>query len=150
MQKYLLISAIGMAILYGSLEIDTLLYATYPPFGVVTVSFIPMGSYLLFTGIFLSATLVARDKELRREFYNTAMNQLSLLKTIGVTEMEREMIKKYKSIDKRTRSLEVHSRFEEDDVREALHGLVDEMDKENVRELLHDVLTDVYSKSGID
>src|SRR6266508_2505077 len=56
MQKYLLISAIGMAILYGSLEIDTLLYATYPPFGVVTVSLIPMGSYLLFTGILLSAT----------------------------------------------------------------------------------------------
>lgn len=150
MQKYLLISAVGIAILYGSIEIDTLLYATYPPFGVVTVSFIPMGSYLLFTGILLSASLVARDKELRREFYNTAMNQLSLLKTIGVREMEKELIKKYKSIDKRTRSLEEHSRFEKDDMREALHGLVDEMDKENVRELLHDVLTEVYSKSRTD
>jgi hypothetical protein len=29
MQKYLLISGIGMAILYGSIEIDTLLFATY-------------------------------------------------------------------------------------------------------------------------
>jgi hypothetical protein len=150
MEKYLLLSAIGMAILYGSLEIDTLLYATYPPFGVVTVSFMPIASYLLFTGILLSATLVARDKELRREFYNTAMNQLSLLKTIGVTEMEKELIKKYKSIDKRTHSIEDHSRFEKDDVREALHGLVDEMDKENVRELLHDVLAEVYAKSRTD
>jgi len=149
MQKYLLISAIGMAVLYGSLEIDTLLYATYPPFGVVTVSLIPMGSYMLFAGILRSATLVARDKELRREFYNTAMNQLTLLKTIGVTQMEKELIKKYKSVDKLTRSSEDQSRFEKDDMREALHGLVDEMDKENVRELLHDVLTEVYSKSRI-
>jgi len=147
MQKYLLISAIGMAILYGSIEIDTLLFATYPPFGVVTVSFMPMGSYLLFTGILLSARLVARDKELRMEFYNNAMSQMSLLKTIGVTEMEKQLMKGYKSIDKRTRSLEKDSSYEKDNVKEALHGLVDEMDTENAREILHEVLTEVYEKS---
>ena len=37
--------------------------------------------------------------------------------------------------------------FEKDNVREALHGLVDDLDKEDVREILHDVLDDVYSKS---
>lgn len=147
MQKYLLISAIGMAILYGSIEIDTLLYATYPPFGVVTASFIPMGAYLVFTGIIRSASLVAQDSELRREFYNTAKSQLSLLKSIGVTQMEKELIKKYKSIDKRARSLDEDSRFEKDNVKEALHGLVDELDKEKAREMLHDVLTELYSKA---
>jgi hypothetical protein len=147
MQKYLLITGIGMAILYGSIEIDTLLYATYPPFGAVTASFIPMGAYLVFTGILRSSTLVARDSELRREFYNSAKSQLTLLKTIGVTEMEKELIKKYKSIDRRTRSLEEYSRFEKDDVKEALHGLVDDLDKDKAREILHDVLTELYSKT---
>jgi len=148
MQKYLLITAIGMAILFGSIEIDTLLYATYPPFGLVTVSFIPMGSYLVLTGVTLSATLLARDKELRGEFYRSAMSQLSLLKTIGVTEMENQLIKSYKSMEKQTRSLDTkESRFEKDNVREILHGLVDELDKDDVREILHDVLSDVYSKS---
>lgn len=147
MQKYLLISAIGIAFLYGSIEIDTLLFATYPPFGVVTVSFMPMGSYLLFTGIILSARLVARDKELRKEFYNTAMSQMGLLKTIGVREMENELMKSYKAIDKSKRSLEKDSGFEKHNVKEALHGLVDEMDVEKAREILHDVLTEVYEKS---
>lgn len=147
MQKYLLISAIGMAILYGSIEIDTLQFATYPPFGVVTASFIPMGAYLVFAGILLSARLVAQDKVLRREFYNTAKSQLTLLKTIGITEMEKELIKKYKSMDKRARALEERSPFEKDDVKEALHGLVDELDKQKAREMLHDVLTELYSKS---
>ena len=41
-------------------------------------------------------------------------------------------------------------RFFQCSAREALHGLVDEMDKENVRELLHDVLAEVYSKSRTD
>jgi hypothetical protein len=147
-QKYLLISGIGVAILFGSIEVDTLLYAAYPPFGLVTISFIPMGSYLVLTGITLSATLLARDKELRGEFYRSAMSQLSLLKTIGVTEMENELIKSYKTMEKQTRSLNTkETRFEKDNVREILHGLVDELDKDDVREILHDVLTDVYSKS---
>jgi len=150
MQKYLLITGIGMAILYGSIEIDTLLYATYPPFGVVTASFIPMGAYLVFTGIIRSARLVAQDSELRREFYNTAKSQLTLLKTVGVAQMEKELIKKYKSIDKRARSLEEHHPFEKDEVKEALHGIVDDLDKEKAREMLHDVLTELYAKSRTD
>jgi hypothetical protein len=148
-QKYLLISAIGIAILYGSMEIDTLLYTTYPPFGLVTISFMPIGSYMLFTGIFLSATLVARDKDLRKEFYNTAMSQLTLLKTIGVTEMENQLIKSYKSMEKHTRSLEIKdTKYDKDMIREALHGL-DDIDEGDVREVVHDVLTEVYSKSKV-
>jgi hypothetical protein len=149
MQKYLLTCAIGMALLYGSIEIDTLLFATYPPFGVVTISFMPMGSYLLFTGILLSARLVARDKEMRMEFYNIAMSQMSLLKTIGVSEMEKQLMKNYKSIDKRIRSLEKDSSFDKENVKEALHGLVDDMDVKKAREILHDVLTEVYAKSRV-
>jgi hypothetical protein len=148
MRKYMLITGIGMAILFGSIEIDSLLYATYPPFGLITVSFIPMGSYLVLTGITLSAILLARDKGLRGEFYRSAMSQLSLLKTIGVTEMENQLIKSYKSMEKQTRSLDTkESRFEKDKVREILHGLVDDLDRDDVREILHDVLDDVYSKS---
>jgi hypothetical protein len=148
MQKYLLISSIGIAILYGAIEVDTLLFATYPPFGVVTVSFIPMGSYLVFSGIVLTSRLVAHDKELRTEFYKTAISQMKLLSAIGVTEMEREMIRNYKSIEKRVKLPELEStRFEKDNLREALHEMVDELDRERVRELLHEVLTEVYSKS---
>lgn len=135
-QKFLLISAIGMAIVFGSIEIDSLLYATYPPFGLVTISFMPIGSYLLFTGILRSAALVARDKELRNQFYNTAVSQLSLLKTIGVSEMEKRLIKNYKLIESRTESLDVTE-----------IGSVDVMDKESVREMVRDVLNEVYSKS---
>jgi hypothetical protein len=146
MQRYLLISAVGVAVLYASIEIDTLLFATYPPFGIITISFMPMGSYLVFSGIILSATLVAHDKQLRNEFYRTASNQLKLLKSIGVTQMEKELISSYKTVEKKRKQLEMEGKhFENDNLGEV--GLVDELDKENVRELLHEVLTELYSKS---
>ena len=146
--KYLLISAIGMAILFGSIDINSLLYATYPPFGLVTISFMAIGSYLVFNGIYNSAVLVARDKELRKEFYRNAMSHLDLLRVIGVSQMEKDLIDNYKSLEKRIKQPEITGRrFEKDNVRDALHGLVDDLDKEEVREILHDVLDDVYSKS---
>lgn len=144
MRKYLLISAIGITILYSSININTLLYATYPPFGIITISFMPIGSYLVFTGLTVSATLVSRDKALRKEFYNTAISQLTLLKTIGVSEMEKELINGYKSIEKHSETRPKH--IERDDVREILHNIVDDLDKENVREILHDVLSELYFK----
>ena len=59
--KSLLISAIGMAMLFGSIDITALQYRLYPPFGLVTMAFMPLGSYMLLIGIFTSATGVSRD-----------------------------------------------------------------------------------------
>lgn len=125
-----------MATLFGSIEIDSILYATYPPFGLVTISFMPIGAYLVFTGLFHSATVAARDIELRKEFYKSAMSQLTLLKTIGVTEMEKGLLKSVKFIESRVSSLE------KDET-----PFVEELDIEKIREILHDVLTELYSKS---
>jgi len=103
---------------------------------------------LVFNGIYDSAVLVARDKELRKEFYRNAMSHLDLLRVIGVSQMEKDLIDNYKSLEKRIKQPEITGRrFEKDNVRDALHGLVDDLDKEEVREILHDVLDDVYSKS---
>jgi hypothetical protein len=103
---------------------------------------------LVFSGISNSAVLVARDKVLRKEFYRNAMSQLDLLRVIGVSQMEKELIDNYKSLEKRVKQPEItERRFEKDNVRDALHGLVDDLDKNDVREILHDVLDDVYSKS---
>jgi hypothetical protein len=108
----------------------------------------PMGSYLLFTGLFLSATHVARDKVLRKEFYKNAMSQLTLLKTIGVTEMEKQLIKSHKSIMKRTELLVIwESRVDKNTLREMLHDVVEDMDTNDVREILHDVLTEIYANA---
>ena len=59
----------------------------------------PLGVYLLLAGIFTSATSVARDDvACQKEFYKSALSQFNLLKTIGVTQMEKELLKEYKPI----------------------------------------------------
>jgi hypothetical protein len=136
-RKSLLISSIGIAILFGTLEISPLQYHVYPPYGFITQAFIPLGTYLLFVGIFTSARNISRDAELRKEFYKSASSQLTLLKSIGVSQMGREIEKQVKSIEKRLQETAAESHLEEQ-----------HLDEENVKEILHDVLNELYySKS---
>jgi len=134
-RKSSLISAIGIAILFGSVEITTLQYRLYPPFGLVTEAFMPLGAYLLLAGLVTSATSVARDAKLRKEFYKNAMSQISLLKTIGITEMEKELLKDYKPVLARL-----------DEVEDIQYQPLEQSD---VKQLIHDVLNEIQSRKKI-
>jgi hypothetical protein len=136
-RKSLLISSIGMAILFGTFEISPLQYHVYPPYGFITQAFIPLGAYLLFVGIFTSAKNISRDSDLRKEFYKSAASQLTLLKAIGVSQMEKELEKQVKSIEKRLLERTDESHLEER-----------HLEEENVKEILHDVLNELYYSKG--
>jgi hypothetical protein len=132
-RKSLLISSIGMAILFGTFEVAPLQYHVYPPYGFITQAFIPLGAYLLFVGIFSSARVISRDSKLRKEFYKSATSQLSLLKTIRVSQMEKELEKEVKSIEERLSGLSSETT---DDI--------PQLEEENVKEILHDILNELY------
>jgi len=127
-------AAIGIAVVFSSIEINSLLYAAYPPYGVLTIMLMPLGSYSLFIGLFASARLSSQDKKLRKEFFQSAEKQLALLQTIGKVQMEKELEKSLKSILRRPSILEESK----DDYRS----------EENVRELVQEVLDELRSKQS--
>jgi hypothetical protein len=94
----------------------------------------PLGSYLLFVGIYNSAISVSRDATLRKEFYKTAKSQLELIKTIGVTQMESELLKEYKPLIAHSKALEKYE------------GQY--LESQDVKEIIHDVLQELKSREG--
>jgi hypothetical protein len=132
LQNSLRIAAIGIAVVFSSLEINSILYAAYPPYGVLTIMLMPLGSYCLFIGLFASARLASQDKKLRREFYQSAEKQLAFFQTLGKVQMENELEKSLKSILNRSSVLD-ESR---DDYRR----------EENLRELVQEVIDELRSK----
>ena len=130
-RKSLLVSAIGTAILFGTFEISPLQYHVYPPYGFITQAFIPLVAYLLLVGVFTSAKVISRDAAVRKEFYKSASSQLSLLKTIGVSQMEKELEKQIKSVEEKVISSE-----STDDT--------PQLEEENVKEILHELLNELY------
>lgn len=83
------ITGIGISLLFGSIVIHGMSYVVSPPFGLVTISFMALASYMLFVGIYRSAKELTSDATIRREIYKIAGQEFGLLRNIGLAELNR-------------------------------------------------------------
>ena len=104
-------------------------------YGFITQAFIPLGSYLLLVGIFSSAKVISRDSAVRKEFYKSASSQLSLLKTIGVSQMEKELEKEVNAVEEKISISEPTID-------------IPQLEEQEAKEILHDVLNELYYSKG--
>jgi hypothetical protein len=132
LRKSLLVSFIGMTIIFASIELAPLQFRTYPPFGLVTEAYIPIGAYLLFVGIFTSAVQISRNAELRKVFYRNASAQLDLFRSIGASQMEKELEDRVKAAQKTSDPSQIP--FEPE-----------ELDSENAKRILREVIEELHS-----
>jgi hypothetical protein len=92
------IAGIGMILLFGSAVLHGLTFIVSPPFGLVTISYMGLASYMLLIGIFSSARELSRDLSVRREIYKITGEQLGLLSNIGVAELNKTLEKRVNKI----------------------------------------------------
>jgi hypothetical protein len=91
-RDYLVISAMGIIILFTSNQAIILVTFSYPPFGIATISFMGLSSYLILVGIYSSAISIAQDTKLRQSIKKMAMKESKLLDSIGYAQMEQQLI----------------------------------------------------------
>ena len=81
---------------------------------------------------FILAFLHRETLSLRKEFYKSASTQLALLRSIGVSEMEREYESRIKFVKERLEPLketygpQFKTELDETDVKETLHVVLNE------------------------
>jgi len=87
----MIISAYGFVLLFLSSQAILLVNAVpYPPFGLATVSFIGLSSYMILVGIYCSAISVAEDSKLRQSIRSFALRESKLLDSIGTAQIDTE------------------------------------------------------------
>lgn len=94
------LAAFGIVLLSISNVDAGLFMLPYPSFGLPTISFMSLSSYLLFLGIYYSAISVSLDQKLRTSIQKSVEQQLRFVSKIGVSQMEREVQKKVARITK--------------------------------------------------
>jgi hypothetical protein len=138
MKNYLIISSIGIVLLFCSAQPGMPFYAAYPPFGLVTLLFLGLSSYLLLVGMLGCAAYVSKDSELRREIYKGLEVDADVLKKIGMAEMQRE-------IEKRVLPLADKIKLSDE-----MRNLMDtDPDKEDVKLMIEEVLNEIQKGSHI-
>jgi hypothetical protein len=134
-KDYMVISAFGLILLFVSNQAILLVENTpYPPFGLVTVSFMGLSSYLLLVGIYSSAISVAEDSKLRQSIRNTVTKESRLLDSIGMAHMEQEIQKKIVEFTKQNQhrmaeETGIQSSLTEEDMKEYLDQVIREVKK---------------------
>lgn len=88
-KSYMTISAIGLLLLLISFQAQVLITASFPPFGLLSVSFMGLSSYLIFIGIYSSAVSVSQDSRLRSSIRKSVETEVDFIGNIGSAEMEK-------------------------------------------------------------
>lgn len=99
-RSYLIISGYGFVLLFASDQAIVLTFTPYPPFGLVTISFVGLASYLVLVGIYSSAISISQDANLRREIRHLAIRESRLLDSIGTAQLEQEIVKRVVAVAK--------------------------------------------------
>jgi hypothetical protein len=131
-RDYMFISAYGIMILFTSNQATVLITAPYPPFGVATISFMGLSSYLILVGVYSSAISVAQDVNLRQSIRESIEQKSTLLDKIGTSEMEQEIRKRVTKIMKdisyqTEEKTGIQTSLEEHDIREYLNKVIEEV-----------------------
>ena len=138
LKNYLIISSIGIVSLFSSMQPGMPFYAAYPSFGLVTLLFLGLSSYMLLVGMLGCAANVSRDSELRREIYKGLEVDADILKKIGMAEMQQEIENRVLPLANKIKlSDEMRSHMDPDP------------DEEDVKTMIYEVLNEIHKGSHI-
>jgi hypothetical protein len=99
-KKYMIISGYGLLLLFTANQHQLLELNPYPPFGLTTICYVGLASYLILIGVYYSALSVAEDTKLRQIIRSTVVKEASLLDSMGTAVMEDRIRKKVAKIAK--------------------------------------------------
>jgi hypothetical protein len=99
---YLVISGIGLLLLLISYRPQEIITGPFPPFGILSASFMGLASYLIFFGIYSSAISVSQDSNLRTSIRKSVEAELRFIGNIGSAETTHDVmetvLRKVKSV----------------------------------------------------
>lgn len=132
-KKYMLISAFGIMLLFTANQPTFLLLVPYPPFGLVTISFTELASYLFYLGIYSASVSISEDSKLRQSIQRAAIKESTqFLDSIGTAEMEQEIERRVVLMtaatkEKMEKETGISSSFDNEDIRKYLQKVLQEI-----------------------
>ncbi len=88
---YLIISGLGLLLLFATNQAILLSIAPYPPFGFASITLTGLSAYLSVVGIYTSSISISNDAKIRKSIKSIAKSESRLLDSIASAEMHAEV-----------------------------------------------------------
>jgi hypothetical protein len=106
LKRFIIFSGTGILLIFASNQANNLTLTSYPPFGLATITILPIATFLTLIGIYNSALHVSANIAVRKYINNFAFES-KLLDILGKAEMEKELQLTVTHIVKKHNLLEV-------------------------------------------
>jgi hypothetical protein len=136
-KSYMIISAYGMMLLFTVNQPTGLTLIPYPPFGLTSICFMVLASYLVSLGVYSSATSVSEDSRLRQTIRKIALKESQFLDMIGTAEMQREIERRVLVLSKNTKNDMIEER-----------GISSSLDEDDIKYYLNEVLEEIKHRKA--
>ena len=135
-KEYMIISGYGLLLFITANQHQVLQLNPYPPFGVPTICYVGLGSYLILIGVYSSALSVANDVQIRRSIRKSILEDLELLGNIGEAQfedlLEKKILKKTKSLsDQILQETGIESSLQEREIHDYVLTVIREIKNRN-------------------
>jgi hypothetical protein len=88
---YMKLASFGIMLLSVASGDTGLFMLNYPPFGLSSITFIGISSYLILVGVYYSAISVSLDQKLRSSIHKSVEQQLGFVSKIGTSQAEQDI-----------------------------------------------------------
>jgi hypothetical protein len=132
-RDYMIIAGLGFILFYWA-NGATLIQAAYPPYGIATVSAMPLALFMIVTGLYYSAVSVAQDITLRNSM-RQSVTDMKFLEGIGMAQVEKE-------VQRRVSHLEIVFKEQRTEL-EKLSGVQSSIQGQDIKGYLLEVLHEV-------
>ena len=138
-KDYLLICGFGFLLFFSAGQ-SSLANSLYPPYGLATMSFYGLSSFLILVGLYASAVSVSQDSNLRRLMLKLATNEMNMLRSMGIAHREAELWR-------RVNKLKYIVEGEEKELKERT-GVESSLDEKDLKDYVQEVLEEVGKTKG--
>jgi hypothetical protein len=88
---YLIISGLGLLLLFATNQAILLSIAPYPPFGFASITLTGLSAYLAVVGIYTSSISISNDAKIRKSIKSLAKSESRLIDSLASAEMQNEV-----------------------------------------------------------
>jgi len=146
LRQFVQISGVGVCLLFLSSQVTNLTLLPYPPFGLVSISFTSISSYLLFIGLYQAALITSKDSVIRSLIHKSAENELRFIGNIGSSEMKHNITSQFKQVVKKYGDEIENPDYKFDDSEEDVKGFVAMALQEREKYLQNATLQKLYTR----
>jgi hypothetical protein len=133
---FMLLSGCGLLLFFSSNQAIVFANYPYPPFGLSTVSYMPLSAYLVLVGIYGSAITVANDSSVRQVIRKSTLNQARVLDSMGSALMQQKIER---------RVMDLTAKYE--DLLNEKTGIKSSLSDDEVKSYMNEVLEEVKQKT---